>query len=44
MALSHWPRINPVELALHLGAERGEPLARLSEALIALCDQVMGPV
>ncbi|HGY0983962.1 TPA: LysR family transcriptional regulator, partial [Aeromonas salmonicida subsp. salmonicida] len=43
VALSHWPRINPVELALHLGAERGEPLARLSEALIALCDQVMGP-
>lgn len=43
VALSHWPRINPVELALHLGVERGEPLARLSEALIALCDQVMGP-
>ncbi|MCE9971062.1 LysR substrate-binding domain-containing protein, partial [Aeromonas salmonicida] len=41
--LSHWPAVAPVELALHLGAERGEPLTRLSEALISLCDQVMGP-
>jgi DNA-binding transcriptional LysR family regulator len=41
--LSHWPAVAPVELALHLGAERGEPLTRLGEALISLCDQVMGP-
>ncbi|KFN20488.1 LysR family transcriptional regulator [Aeromonas bestiarum] len=41
--LSHWPVVAPVELALHLGAERGEPLTRLGEALISLCDQVMGP-
>ncbi|MGY3895584.1 LysR family transcriptional regulator [Aeromonas enterica] len=40
--LSHWPAVAPVELALHLGAERGEPLTRLSQALISLCDQVMG--
>ncbi|WP_123245919.1 LysR family transcriptional regulator [Aeromonas dhakensis] len=41
--LTHWPAVAPVELALHLGAERGEPLTRLSEALISLCDRVMGP-
>lgn len=41
--LSHWPAVAPVELALHLGADRGEPLTRLGEALISLCDQVMGP-
>lgn len=41
--LSHWPAVAPVELALHLGAERGEPLTRLNQALISLCDQVMGP-
>lgn len=41
--LTHWPAVAPVELALHLGAERGEPLTRLSEALTSLCDRVMGP-
>ncbi len=41
--LTHWPAVAPVELALHLGAERGEPLTRLCEALISLCDRVMGP-
>ncbi|MFQ2299608.1 LysR family transcriptional regulator [Aeromonas dhakensis] len=41
--LTHWPAVAPVELALHLGAERGEPLTHLSEALISLCDRVMGP-
>jgi DNA-binding transcriptional LysR family regulator len=43
VTLSHWPKINPVELALHAGASGGEPLTRLSAALIALCDEVMGP-
>ncbi|HEA3128966.1 TPA: LysR family transcriptional regulator [Aeromonas hydrophila] len=41
--LTHWPAVAPVELALHLGTERGEPLTRLCEALISLCDRVMGP-
>ena len=41
--LSHWPALAPIELALHVSAERGEPLARLAEALTMLCDQVMGP-
>ena len=41
--LTHWPSVRPVELALHLGAGGSEPLARLCEALIALCDEVMGP-
>ncbi|WP_323981195.1 LysR family transcriptional regulator [Aeromonas media] len=40
--LTHWPSVRPVELALHLGAGGSEPLARLCEALIALCDAVMG--
>ena len=40
--LTHWPSVRPVELALHLGAGGSEPLARLCEALIALCDEVMG--
>ncbi|MGL6429959.1 LysR family transcriptional regulator, partial [Aeromonas caviae] len=30
-------------LALHQGPGTSEPLARLGEALIALCDEVMGP-
>jgi DNA-binding transcriptional LysR family regulator len=41
--LSHWPALAPIELALHVSAERGEPLARLAEALTMLCDEVMGP-
>lgn len=40
--LTHWPSVRPVELALHLGAGGSESLARLCEALIALCDEVMG--
>ena len=40
--LTHWPLVRPVELALHLGAGSSESLARLCEALIALCDEVMG--
>ncbi|MBV7413411.1 LysR family transcriptional regulator [Aeromonas sp. sif2433] len=43
LELSHWPSVQPIELALHLGAGGGEPLTRLSQALIDLCDQVMGP-
>ena len=43
LELSHWPSVPPIELALHLGAGGGEPLTRLSQALIDLCDQVMGP-
>lgn len=43
VALSHWPSVQSIELALHLGAGGGEPLARLSQALIALCNEVMGP-
>jgi DNA-binding transcriptional LysR family regulator len=43
VALTQWPRVAPVELALHTGGERGEPLTRLSEALIALCNEAMGP-
>ena len=41
--LSHWPAVAPVELALHAGGSGSEPLTRLSAALIALCDEVMGP-
>ncbi|MFM5190583.1 LysR family transcriptional regulator [Aeromonas media] len=40
--LTHWPSVRPVELALHLGAGGSEPLSRLCEALITLCDEVMG--
>ncbi|WP_429161434.1 LysR family transcriptional regulator [Aeromonas media] len=40
--LTHWPAVRPVELALHLGAGGSEPLSRLCEALITLCDEVMG--
>lgn len=40
--LTHWPSVRPVELALHLGAGGSEPLSRLREALITLCDEVMG--
>lgn len=40
--LTHWPSVRPVELALHLGAGGSEPLSRLCEALIVLCDEVMG--
>ena len=40
--LTHWPSVRPVELALHLGAGGSEPLARLCEALITQCDEVMG--
>ncbi|PJG59274.1 LysR family transcriptional regulator [Aeromonas cavernicola] len=39
--LTQLPEVTPVELALHVGAERGEPLTRLSEALIQFCDRVM---
>lgn len=42
VALTHWPAVRPVELALHLGAGGSEPLSRLCEALITLCDEVMG--
>ncbi|HHQ4773162.1 TPA: LysR family transcriptional regulator [Aeromonas veronii] len=43
LALTQWPKVAPVELALHAGVSGGEPLTRLSAALIALCDEVMGP-
>ncbi|MEH8246363.1 LysR family transcriptional regulator [Aeromonas veronii] len=43
LALTQWPRVAPVELALHAGGSGSEPLTRLSAALIALCDKVMGP-
>ncbi|MFM5710580.1 LysR family transcriptional regulator [Aeromonas veronii] len=43
LALTQWPRVAPVELALHAGVGGSEPLTRLSSALIALCDEVMGP-
>ncbi|WP_421272590.1 LysR family transcriptional regulator [Aeromonas veronii] len=43
LALTQWPKVAPVELALHVGGSGGEPLTRLSAALIALCDEVMGP-
>ncbi len=43
LALTQWPKVAPVELALHVGGSGGEPLIRLSAALIALCDEVMGP-
>ncbi|WOE86550.1 LysR family transcriptional regulator [Aeromonas veronii] len=43
LALTQWPKVAPVELALHAGGSGSEPLTRLSAALIALCDEVMGP-
>ncbi|MEG0006744.1 MAG: LysR substrate-binding domain-containing protein [Aeromonas sp.] len=43
VALADWPQVRSVELALHLGSGGGEALRRLSDALIALCDEVMGP-
>ncbi|WP_139464039.1 LysR family transcriptional regulator [Aeromonas veronii] len=43
LALTQWPKVAPVELALHAGGSVSEPLTRLSSALIALCDEVMGP-
>ncbi|QIF43918.1 LysR family transcriptional regulator [Aeromonas veronii] len=43
LALTQWPKVAPVELALHAGVGGSEPLTRLSSALIALCDEVMGP-
>ena len=43
LALTQWPKVAPVELALHVGVSGGEPLTRLSAALTALCDEVMGP-
>ncbi len=43
LALTQWPKVAPVELALHAGVSVSEPLTRLSAALIALCDEVMGP-
>ncbi|WP_446891851.1 LysR family transcriptional regulator [Aeromonas veronii] len=43
LALTQWPKVASVELALHAAKEGGEPLSRLSSALIALCDEVMGP-
>ncbi|WP_429150728.1 LysR family transcriptional regulator [Aeromonas veronii] len=43
LALTQWPRVASVELALHATKDGGEPLSRLSSALIALCDEVMGP-
>ncbi|WP_422839782.1 LysR family transcriptional regulator [Aeromonas veronii] len=43
LALTQWPKVAPVELALHAGVGGSEPLSRLSSALIALCDEVMGP-
>ncbi|MEL7595862.1 LysR family transcriptional regulator [Aeromonas veronii] len=43
LALTQWPKVAPVELALHAGGSGSEPLTRLSSALIALCDEVMGP-
>lgn len=43
VVLAHWPTVRSVELALHQGPGTSEHLARLGEALIALCDEVMGP-
>ncbi|QLH67451.1 LysR family transcriptional regulator [Aeromonas veronii] len=43
LALTQWPKVASVELALHVAKDGGEPLSRLSSALIALCDEVMGP-
>lgn len=43
LALTQWPKVASVELALHAGRSGSEPLTRLSSALIALCDEVMGP-
>ena len=43
VALVDWPAVRSVELALHLGVGDSEPLSRLCEAVIALCDEVMGP-
>ncbi|MCX9131374.1 LysR family transcriptional regulator [Aeromonas veronii] len=43
LALTQWPKVAPVELALHAGVSVSEPFTRLSAALIALCDEVMGP-
>ncbi|MGL5307664.1 MAG: LysR family transcriptional regulator [Aeromonas veronii] len=43
LALTQWPKVAPVELALHAEGSGSEPLTRLSTALIALCDEVMGP-
>ncbi|QWL63344.1 LysR family transcriptional regulator [Aeromonas jandaei] len=43
LALTQWPKVASVELALHATKDGGEPLSRLSSALIALCDEVMGP-
>ncbi|MGL4477286.1 MAG: LysR family transcriptional regulator [Aeromonas veronii] len=43
LALTQWPKVASVELALHAGGSGSEPLTRLSTALIALCDEVMGP-
>ncbi|MEH8109688.1 LysR substrate-binding domain-containing protein [Aeromonas veronii] len=43
LALTQWPKVASVELALHAGVSGSEPLTRLSSALIALCDEVMGP-
>ncbi|XQW88663.1 LysR family transcriptional regulator [Aeromonas veronii] len=43
LALTQWPKVASVELALHAGGSGSEPLSRLSSALIALCDEVMGP-
>ncbi|MFM5357805.1 LysR family transcriptional regulator [Aeromonas veronii] len=43
LTLTQWPKVAPVELALHAGGSGSEPLTRLSAALIALCDEVMGP-
>lgn len=43
LALTQWPKVASVELALHAGGSGSEPLTRLSAALIALCDEVMGP-
>ncbi|WP_281704446.1 LysR substrate-binding domain-containing protein, partial [Aeromonas taiwanensis] len=40
--LEDWPTVAAVELALHQGPGASEPLARLGEALIALCDEIMG--
>ncbi|WP_368225647.1 LysR family transcriptional regulator [Aeromonas sp. R1-1] len=42
LALTQWPKVASVELALHAGGSGSEPLTRLSAALIALCDEVMG--
>ncbi|MGY3942569.1 LysR family transcriptional regulator [Aeromonas tecta] len=41
--LSDWPSVRSIELALHLNAGGGKPLIQLSQALIALCEEVMGP-